>query len=644
MYKRIAAVAVVAGLSQSASAQTLFTYGKDTVTAPEFMKAYQKNSGAAGKTGNAALNEYLDLYIASRLKVAEARALGYDTLPQMAADLRNLRAQILPTYLNDEAAEQRLIEEAFVRSSKDIHLAHIFIAVNRNGVVDEAAAKTRADQAAAQLAKGTPFATVARSFSDDPSVKTNGGDIGWLTAFSLPYELENLAYSTAAGKTSTTYRSKAGYHIFRNIGERPAIGRMKAAQILIAFPPDASAADKARAKKLADSLYTRILKGSDFAALATRFSNDVVSAASGGAIPEFGVGEYEPAFETKVFALSKDGALTAPFATSHGYHIVKRIGRTGVPKRNEAGLQAMREKVESNDRIQTTKDELARKVMQQLGYRKENVSDAALWAYSDSVLDYKPAGSGMNSETVLARLDHKEVTAADWIVYARSYRYKPDGTGIKAYPQLWDEFVKTTALNYYSDNLERFNPAFRAQVEEFREGNLFFEIMQRKVWGPAQADSAALETYYKAHRGNYQWKPGADAVAFYASDAATATAAQKEIAKSPAKWKEIVAGYEDKIASDSNRYEMESIPNPTNVALKAGAVTSPLVNTSDNTASFALILRMHPGTEPRSFAEAKGLIINDYQAELERTWLNTLRAKYPVTINQPVLLELMKKK
>jgi peptidyl-prolyl cis-trans isomerase SurA len=642
MYKRIAAVLVLAGLVQSAHAQTLFTYGKDTVTAPEFLKAYQKNNGAAGKTGNAGLNDYLDLYISSRLKVAEARALGYDTLPQMVSDLRNLRAQILPTYLNDEAAEQRLVEEAFTRGSKDIHLAHIFIAFNRNGVVDETGAQTRAGEAVAQLAKGVSFASVARTFSDDPSVKGNGGDIGWLTVFSLPYELENLAYGTAPGKTSAAYRSKGGYHIFRNLGERRAIGRLKAAQILIAFPPDASAADKARSKKLADSLYLRLLKGDDFATLATRFSNDVVSAASGGAIPEFGVGEYESAFEAKAFALAKNGALTAPFATSHGYHIVKRVDRTAPPKQSEAALAAMKEKVEASDRIQTTRDELVRKILAQLGYRKEKVTEAALWAYSDSVLNYKPSGSPLTAETVLARLDTKEITAADWIVFARSSRYKSDGSGVKAYPQLWDEFVKTTALNYYSDNLERFNPTFRAQVEEFREGNLFFEIMQRKVWGPAQADSAALEAYFKTNRDRYQWKPGADAVLFYASDAATATAAQKEIMKNPGNWKDIVAGYEDKIAADSNRFETESIPNPGHASLKPGTVTSPLVNASDNTASFAVIIRMHAGMEPRSFAEAKGLVINDYQTELETNWLNTLRAKYPVTINQPVMLGLMK--
>ncbi|MEJ0102985.1 MAG: peptidylprolyl isomerase [Bacteroidota bacterium] len=50
-----------------------------------------------------------------------------------------------------------------------------------------------------------------------------------------------------------------------------------------------------------------------------------VSSASGGNMPDLGVGQYEPAFENYVFSLPKDGAIGKPFLTTHGYHIVKRV-------------------------------------------------------------------------------------------------------------------------------------------------------------------------------------------------------------------------------------------------------------------------------------------------------------------------------
>ncbi|MDB5195719.1 MAG: hypothetical protein JWP88_89 [Flaviaesturariibacter sp.] len=643
MYKRLLIAAVLLCGATAASAQTLFTYGNQTVTVPEFLKAYRKNNNAAGKQGNAGLNDYLDLYITSRLKVAEAKALGYDTLPQMVTDLQNLRAQIIPTYLNDDAATNRLIAEAFTRQQKDIHIAHLFIASKTDAEV--AAGNKKMAEAISKLQKGVAFATIAKDYSDDPSAKTNGGDLGFITAFSLPYELENLAYNTPAGQLSKVYRSRAGLHLFKNLGVRKDIGRIKAAQILVAFPPEATAADKAAAKKLVDSLFNRLAKGDDFSKLATQFSNDVVSAASGGVLTEFGTGQYDPVFEQQTFALAKDGAWSKPFQTAFGWHIVKRISRTAVPTvRSEATLAALRERVETSDRINTAKDELAKKVLAQLGYQKSTYPETVLWSYADSVLEGKSpaAPTGITENTAVATIGGQKLSAADWTTYARSFRFKSDGSGLKTYSQVWDEFIPKMALDYYKDNLERYNPDFKAQVEEFKEGNLFFEIMQRKVWGPAQADTAALEAYYNRHREKYNWKPSADAVIFYASDSPTAKAAIAALTKAPATWKEISTAYEDKLAADSNRFELDAIPNPTKLALKAGTITSALVNASDNTASFAYILRLHPTVSPRSFAEAKGLVINDYQTELESNWVNTLRAKYPVTINQQELLKLVK--
>jgi peptidyl-prolyl cis-trans isomerase SurA len=642
MYKLPIAAALLLS-TLGTSAQTLFTYGRDTVTVADFLKAYNKNNTAAGKGATYSLNDYLDLYITSRLKVAEAKALGYDTLPQMKTDLEGLRTQILPTYLTDDAGVNRLVAEAAKRQQKDIRLSHIFIAINRNGIIDEASAQKRAAEAYSRLGKGEPFETIARQFSDDPSAAENGGNIGYITAFSLPYELENLAYGTAPGKLSSLYRSKAGFHIFKNTGERASLGRLKVAQILIATPPEATAAEGAAAKKRTDSLYSALLKGSDFAKLATAYSNDVVSAASGGAVPEFGVGEYDPLFEARAFAL-KDGEISKPFNTGHGWHIVKRLGRTSITNSDET-MTALQAKVENSDRMNSLKEAQVKSIMQRIGYRQLPFAQAGLWAYSDSLLDSKPVigKSGLTSRTTLAVLGDTSLTVDDWIRYARQFRLKTDGTGPKPYPQLWEEFVQAAAMDYYKANLERYNPEFKAQVAEFSEGNLFFEIMQRTVWGPASADTAALEAYYKANREKYNWKPSADAVVFYAGDAATAAEALKALKAAPLRWKEIAGGFEDRLAADSNRFEMEGLPNPGKVPLKPGTLTAAAVNKADNTASFAYIIRLYPQPAPRSFAEAKGLVINDYQTELENKWVNALRAKYPVTINQPVLLQLMKK-
>ena len=642
MKKLIAAFGVL--ISFSLSAQTIFYYGNDSVTVNEFLKAYNKNK--TNVRTEKAFRDYLNLYIASRLKIKEAKARGYDTLPQMVSDLENLRQQILPNYLNDKEAVNKLVEEAYIRSQKDIHLAHIFISFQQNGTIDTVAALKKLAELQDKL-KATPdFLAVAKQFSEDPSAKTNSGDLGWITVFNLPYPLENLVYSTGVGKISQVYKSKAGYHIFKNIAERKDPGRIKALQILIANPPGADNSVKDANKKLADSLYQLLLKGSDFGALAPKFSNDMVSAASNGQMQEFGVGEYDPLFENAVYSLQKN-AISKPFLTSHGYHIVKLVEKLPpVTKTDAKAMETLRSKVEQSDRIASTRTALANRILKQAGYKKSSINSNELWAFSDSVLNSRNISVPvhLSSSSDLFKIGDKNYLVSDWIGYAQTFRYKPDGSGLKPYPQLWDEFVQAMALNYYQANLENYNEEFKAQIDEFKDGNLFFEIMQREVWGPAQTDSIALVKYFEKNRSKYNWKPSADAVIFYANDMGTAKTFNSDLKKAPASWHELVNTAEDKIAADSSRFEVSQIPNPAKQVLQPGTVTTPLLNKSDNTASFAYIIRNYNKTEPRNFADARGLVINDYQIELEKNWIDQLKKKYPVKINEKVLNSLIASK
>ena len=475
-------------LCLQASSQTLFTYGKDSVSVKEFLQAYNKNNSTSKNPQ--ALQQYLDLFIASRLKIKESLERRYDTLPQLIADVANLRTQILPMYEKDNATLNKLVDEAFNRSQKDIRLAHIFIGFsNPTGLPDSAKTREKAKEAYALLKANKPFSEVAAIYSDDTASKLKAGDLGYITVFSLPYPLENLAYNTAPGKVSELYQSKAGYHIFKNLGERKALGRIKAAQILIAFPPDVNEAQKKSFKKLTDSLYNRLIKGDDFTKLASQFSNDYISAQANGVIPEFGVGQYDHVFENTILSL-KNGAISKPFQTTYGFHIVKRISvlPPASNKTDPKVRQEMMEKIEQNDRIEITREALTQKIIKEAKYQRLPFQDQQLWAFSDSLFTSQKAAIKieLNAETPLLKIGNDTAKVSQWINFAQQARYKSDGSGFKPYNQVWDEFVKATALEYYRNHLEDFNDAFRDQMKEFKEGNLFFEIMQKEIWGPAQ--------------------------------------------------------------------------------------------------------------------------------------------------------------
>jgi len=205
-----------------------------------------------------------------------------------------------------------------------------------------------------------------------------------------------------------------------------------------------------------------------------------------------------------------------------------------------------------------------------------------------------------------------------------------------------EEFLQFSLYNYYRDHLEDFNDEFRSQMTEFKDGNIFFEIMQQEIWNKAQNDTSALQALYEKNKKNYTWNQCADAVLFFCSEETTAKKLYDEVKKKPADWRKAAEQYTEKVVIDSSRYEWSQIPNLFKMIPKAGMITTPLVNTNDNTASFAYIIQAYSQPMQRTFIEAKGLVINDYQTLLEKQWTEALKKKYPVVVNEKVLNDISK--
>ncbi len=649
MIKKFLFVCIACPGMITVSAQTLFTYGKNTLDAKEFLKAYNKNNPQIVVNKAKSISEYLELYINSRLKIREAYDKKYDTLPQIKTEVENLRTQIAESYMNDPALSARMQKEAFERSQKDIHVSHIFISFrNATGIIDSAAAKIKRDEIIQRLKKGEDFLQLARQLSDDTSAKTTKGDLGYITLFTLPYEFESAIYSTPVDKFSSVVESKIGYHLFKNLEERKAVGKISAQQILLAPPPEATDVAKKKIAALADSLYKRIQAGDNFNRLAAAFSNDYVTAANGGIMPDISVGQYDPAFEKVIWTLSKDGEVSKPFLTSYGWHIVKRISLKPIVTdiNNRINQQDLLSKIMADSRWKSSKDFIYNIVIEKAGLKKHPYNDVGMRAMTDSVLDLKPMtepGRSIITTTPMFTIGDSVYTANTWVNYANTYRYKQDGSGAKPYEQVKEEFLQFALYNYYKEHLEDFNEDFRSQMMEFKDGNIFFEIMQQEVWNKAQSDSIALKVLYEKNKANYTWNQCADAVLFFCSDENTAKSVYDEIKKKPADWLKVTERYSEKVVADSSRYEWNQIPNLNNMTPKAGMMTTPKLNPTDNTASFAYIIQTFSTPMQRTFIEAKGLVINDYQAILEKAWIEKLKSKYPVVIDQKVLNEISNK-
>ena len=629
--------------SSTLSAQTLFTYDGRGVSKEDFLKAYNKNN-TGEKATEKTYRDYLELYVRYKLKVRAALDMQLDTLPGQRQELQNFRSQVAESYLKDEASMDKLVNEAFSRGQKDIHLAHIFFALPPNSApADTAKAYEKALAAYNALKKGKKFAETAIQWSEDPSVKSNGGDIGFITVFTLPYELENLAYSTPQGQVSKPYRSKGGYHIFKNLGERKSLGKMRAAQILVAFPPNATAAAREESRLKADSIYGLLQKGGDFAALAKTYSGDNLSYQSGGELPEFGIGRYDSAFEAVAFGLDRDGAISRPLPTVYGYHIIKRISRTPFPKELNQETEAMlKQLVGAEARAEISRQALLKRIYQQTDMKRADVSQSDLWSFTDSIMTNPGLNSyhSLNNTTVLLSFPEQEFRVQNWLDYARTIKASR-GRNINN-KVLFEQFAGRTAMDYYRSHLEEYNKDFAFQLTEFKEGNLLFEIMQRKIWDKASTDSAGLHNYYEAHKDKYWWESSADALLFTCNNERTAQSLRTYLAASPNDWRKLTDSAGTGVQADSGRYELSQIPALEKGSPSPHTLTGEMINKGDNTISFAFILNVYQGRSPRNYRDARGFVINDYQTYLEDEWIAGLKKKYPVMVDEKVFASLPK--
>ena len=140
---------------------------------------------------------------------------------------------------------------------------------------------------------------------------------------------------------------------------------------MLAFPPGIDETGKKEIGFRADSIYRLLLAGEDFGKLAAAFSNDYISAANSGIMPDIGVGQYDQVFENELWALPKDGAISKPFYTSHGWHIVKRISLKPVitDPDDKANQQDLQQKISADGRWKMSRDFIYDRVIKKAGYK-----------------------------------------------------------------------------------------------------------------------------------------------------------------------------------------------------------------------------------------------------------------------------------
>lgn len=579
--KRIFTLAVVllsVGAMMAQEDQVLMTINGEPVMASEFMYIYQKNNQES-TLDKKSIDEYVDLFVNFKLKVAEAKAQGIDTTASFLKELSGYRAQATPKYMLDAQALDSMVQLSYEHMRYDRRAAHIAIQcpASAGDSTEQAALKT-IEQARRRIMKvkgdkKAAFEKEARKISTDPSVKDNGGELGWITPFRYVYSFEEAVYSTPIGQVTPVFRTAYGFHIALVEEERPH-EEVRAAHIMKMMPRGNDSL-KTVMKTQIDSIYTLIKNGSDFAEMAQRLSDDKGSAMRGGDLGWFSLGMMVKPFEQQAFKM-QPGEISEPIATDFGWHIIRLDDRRAV-----LPLDSIRPQVERNvqrdERMKETNKAFVRKA------RKEyNLSDT-----------------------------------------------------------MSDEDVKA----YADAHLEEKYPEFANLVREYHDGILLFEVSLREVWDKASKDTAGLEKYFQTHRSDFTWtEPRYKGYVVYCKDKNSAKA-MKSIIRS---------AHPDSI--DSYMQQRVNIEGETYAKYNYGLWTKgqnaavDKYGFKDKNAQYkpqedfpeVFCIQGKVIKAPQVYTDERGKVTTAYQDYLEQLWIESLRKKYEVKINQEVLESLKK--
>ena len=557
----------------SSEAQTLFSYSNQNISKDEFLTNFKKNNPSPTYT-KLELENYLNLFIAFKLKVKAAYDAKLDTLTSLQADLKTFSEQIQPAFMLDEKKLTELTKEAFERMHEQIEASYFLFpykiqnndSLNSKSTVSNAERDLAYAQAKAlktSLESDTNAATIFTTDANINNTRLQKGYLGFISCFTLPYFLENSLYQLKDKQLSDPIETRDGIILLRRISSRKATEKISASQILISVAEDAGNEEIQRRKNRADSIYTLLLKGRSFEEMVKQFSEDRSSNENDGLIDNLELGKYDPIFEKNILRLQKDNDISTVFQTSFGFHIVKRI--SALP-------------IEEN--FQLVEAEIREKIMQD---------------------------------------DRKQIAA---------YFFERKAIEIGKVKRL-----NTEEKDFILNNLSALSPAYQGQIKEFQESSLFFEIMDRQLWSKANSNIAGLKTLYSQHPEKYRWENPVKGIIITTSQKETAEAIRNEYLNKKS-IDHIKKYYTELALIDSGRFEAQELIGVGTNNARAGFVSEISYNESDGSANFIIITEKNSPLLRKSFDEAKSTLINDQQALMEKLWLADLKKKYPVTINK----------
>lgn len=632
--------------SQFKDKEVLLTLNEEPVYVDEFLRVYNKNIEMVQDESQKDKMAYLELFINYKLKVQEAFAQKLHQNPTFVKELNSYKDQLAKNYLYDQNITEELMLEAYERMQEEVNANHILIRLDLNSTPkDTLEAYKKIVEIREKALSGEDFVELAKQYSEEPNADERGGALGYFKGMGMVYPFETAAYNTPMGEISEIIRTQYGYHILKVNDRRTVPNEVTVAHIMIA---NNQGKEEEEALKRINEILNRVQQGEDFGDLARQFSEDPNTARKDGVLNRFGSGRLNaPAFEQAAFELKNPGDITEPVKTDFGWHIIKLIERHPKESYEEAKEELLR-RVKNSDRSKIIVTSVNERIKEKYNFEEvENPLPFFNTFVSDSIMKrkWKKTSHPEKLNAVAFKIGNKETTFSDFSDFIENYQ-KSGPVSTQKELQLtkyYEDFLDQKLDEFFKLSLEEENPEYANLVNEYRDGLLIYDLMQKNIWEKSKNDSLGLENYFNNHKQNYKWNTRIKGLMASTSSRDIANQIKsmfekgntEEEIKSAFNTEEVV-----KVILTQGTFEMGNSILPDSFEAKTGVSKVYNISSNKNTNDTQFIVINTTEVIPsgfKEFNEVRGKVMSAYQNELESKWMEELREKYKFKVNKKAL-------
>ncbi|MEX2115398.1 MAG: peptidylprolyl isomerase [Bacteroidota bacterium] len=643
---------VLAGCSSSVQ---LGSIGDESLRLEEFEEVFARNNGGRERASKSTLEErksFLDLFVAYKLKLREARERGLRSDSSIIKEIAEYRTSVASTYILEKELIEPAVKMLYERKTWEIRASHLLLRLGQNPSPEDTLRLYNQARDLIAKARIVPFDSLARQFSQDPSVATNGGDLGWFSQGRMVRPFEDAAYSLSKEQVSPLpVRTQFGYHVIKVTDRQPHKGSVQISHFLKRF--SAGNADSTQVRDTVNAIYRRILDGTLlFEDAVVGSSDDQASRQRFGSIGAFDRGRLPPDLVELLFSTPVK-SITPPYRAAYGYHIFRVTGISQQPpfEQMEKDLRQYYEQqyyvADYENYLHALKNRYNLQV--DLTARYDLAAHSFDSTKSSSSEDWASGVAPQAFRKPLFTYADRAFTVGQFLAHVReSEEFQNSKLTPRMVDETIDRIVDSQLLDYHASTAGERHPALEELLREYENGVLIYRLDQDEVWSKIQVNDSLLHIFYNERMSQFQWPERVNVAEIHLPSDSIATAIRKQVlAGQP--FEELAAkftrrpGFKEKggvwglLAIDSN--ELTSLA----ASMAIDSLSNPF-RSGNGWSIIKVIAKEPPG--PKTFEEALSEVTSKYQEhaskERERQWIESLKIRYGVKVNPEKLSDAFK--